>query len=353
MKKIDYSKIFLTGSTGWLGKQILQTLIFGDSDVMDDFETHKSKINCFVNKNDNSSREIKFDNHVNLFYGDIRNENDTLDFLKDSKNSLLIHTAAVIHPKDVKTFFEVNYRGTVNLIENGIKSGVKKFIVISSNSPIGCNKNNFDLFDQNSDYNPYMNYGKSKMQMEQYLNDKIHEGVDITIIRSPWFHGPFMPDRQVSFYRMIKNGLVPIIGNGDNLRSMANVKNITQGIILCSILPISKGKTYWIADRQSYKYTDIIDIIRNVLENEFNIKCKYRTIKLPFALGQFFQFADYFLQKFGIYVQSVHVLSELNKNIACSIDFSINELGYNPKVDLYNGIKDSLIGKNFKNLKLN
>lgn len=352
MKKIEYDKIFLTGSTGWLGKQILKTLIYGDSEAIDDFDTYKNKINCLVNSNDNYSIELKFKPHINLFYGDIRNDVDTLNFLKDSNNSLLIHTAGVIHPKNVESFFEINFLGTKKLVENGIKCGVKKFIIISSNSPIGCNKTNKDLFDQNSVYNPYMNYGKSKMLMEEYLNKKINEGIDITIIRSPWFHGPFMPDRQISFYRMIKNGIVPIIGNGENVRSMANVKNITQGIILCAINPISKGKTYWIADKQSHKYIDIINIIRNVLEKEYNIKCKNRAIKLPYFIGQIFQYWDFVLQKIGIYFQPIHVLSELNKNIACSIEFSIHDLGYDPKVDLYKGIKDSLLGKDLEILKL-
>ena len=100
---------------------------------------------------------------------------------------------------------------------------------MSSNSPIGCNKSKEEPFDEKSSYNPYMGYGKSKMLMEKYLNKKINQGIDITIIRSPWFYGDNMPKRQI-FLSNDKKGIVPVIGNGRNLRSKANIKNIVQGL---------------------------------------------------------------------------------------------------------------------------
>ena len=60
-------------------------------------------------------------------------------------------------------------------------------------------------------------------------------------------------------------------------------------------------------------------------------------------IGQFAQAADYMLQSIGLYQQKIHVLSELNKNIACDISKAERELGYNPKVDLYNGVKEALL----------
>ena len=44
-------------------------------------------------------------------------------------------------------------------------------MVVLSNSPCGCNPDDEHLFDENSPYNPYMNYGKSKMEMEQLANE--------------------------------------------------------------------------------------------------------------------------------------------------------------------------------------
>ena len=52
---------------------------------------------------------------------------------------------------------------------------------------------------------------------------------------------------------------------------------------------------------------------------------------------------DYLLQNIGLYNQKIHVMSELNKNIACSIDLAKQELNYKPKLDLKSGLRKLFI----------
>jgi len=44
----------------------------------------------------------------------------------------------------------------------------------------------------------------------------------------------------------------------------------------------------------------------------------------------------------GIYQQKVHVLSEMNKTIACTVAKAERELGYDPKVELEEGMRRSI-----------
>lgn len=344
---MKFKKIFLTGGSGWLGSQIIETLLNGDDDVIENFNWSGESLKVFHYGQDNLILD-KFPNEkrLSIYNGNLTLYSDCKSFLSNSNDSLLIHTAGIIHPKKIKDFYTLNLESTKSLVNNAINNGVKKIVIVSSNSPLGCNDNKNEYFDENSEYNPYMNYGKSKMLMEMFLLEKIHEGHDITIIRPPWFYGENMPDRQIQFYKMIQKGVFPIIGNGENVRSKANVKNIVQGIILASQKPISKGKIYWIADEKSYTMNEIISTIKSVLENEYNIKCSDRLIKLPFMVGQLAEYIDFFLQKIGVYNQKFHVLSEMNKNIACNIDKAKEELGYSPKLSLYEGTKLAL--KNIK-----
>ena len=240
--KFDFEDIFITGANGWLGRQLVESLINNDKDVLEIDKIKDIKINCLLNENENDNFFIKFNNKINLIKGDLRNTDTINNFIYTSKKGLLIHTAGVIHPKKVKDFYDVNLIGTSSLVEDAIKKNIHKIIVISSNSPIGCNPNNKHFFTEKSRYNPYMNYGKSKEMMEKFLLKKIRNGIDITILRPPWFYGENMPDRQNLFYKMVVSGRFPIIGNGKNLRSLANVKNICQAILLSSIMKISKGK---------------------------------------------------------------------------------------------------------------
>ena len=336
--KFDYKKVYITGSNGWLGRQLTKSFFIDDKDSII-FEKHQDlMINCFILKGEEDSFFSALSSNINTFKGDISSQLSCKDFLQDATSEdILIHTAGLIHPKSTKDFFRINVQGTLNIVHEAIEKKIKKIIVISSNSPCGNNQSNREVFDEQSPYNPYMGYGKSKMAMEIKLNEKIAEGHDITILRPPWFYGEEMPERQLTFYNMIIAGRFPFVGNGTNIRSVANVKNIVQGIILASIMPQSKGQTYWIADEKNLTMNEIVKTIQDVFVNEFNIECKDNKLRLPYFVGQIAQAIDWALQSFGLYHQKFHVLSEMNKNIACDISKAKADLGYSPKVNYYEG----------------
>tara|TARA_B100001750_G_C15074231_1_gene382712 strand:- start:27 stop:596 length:570 start_codon:yes stop_codon:yes gene_type:complete len=176
------------------------------------------------------------------------------------------------------------------------------------------------------------------MMMEKLVKNYVDEGkIEAVIIRPPWFYGPHQPERQIRFYKMIRDGTVPVIGTGNNKRSMACTINISQGIIRAALNKNANGNIYWIADNTPYTFNQIISTIRKVMENEFGIICKNRSIHLPNFISEIAYYSDKIIQGFGIYNQEVHVLSEMNKTIACSINKAKEELQYMPSIDLYKG----------------
>ena len=341
--EFNFDQVFITGSTGWLGRQLIKNIINDDNKSLDIVKNKNLEVFAMIHPLEKDNVLTDISPSINIVAADLCEESDTQKFLNPAKdNSLLVHTAGVIHPKRVKDFYRVNYEGTKKLIISAEQKRLKKIIVISSNSPTGCNKTPNDIFTEESKYAPYMNYGKSKMMMEQFINEKINDGLDITIIRPPWFYGENMPERQRTFYDMVQKGKFPFVGNGENIRSVANVNNIIQGILLASIKEISKGKTYWIADDKNLTMKDIVKTVQNVMTNEFGLNCKKNRIFLPYFFGQIAQLLDHTIQFFGRYNQKIHVLSEMNKNIACDITKAKTELGYNPKIDFYEGTADAL-----------
>jgi len=74
---------------------------------------------------------------------------------------------------------------------------------------------------------------------------------------------------------MIKKGNAPIVGPGDNRRSMAYVDNICQGLLLCERVERARGNVYWIADRRPYPMMEIVDTIERVLERDFGVPCSH------------------------------------------------------------------------------
>jgi nucleoside-diphosphate-sugar epimerase len=162
------------------------------------------------------------------------------------------------------------------------------------------------------------------------------------VIRPPWFYGPGQPPRQALFFGMIKEGKAPLVGAGDNRRSMAYVDNICQGLLLCERVEQARGQVYWIADRRPYPMTEILDTIERVLERDFQVKVAYKRLRLPGFVSDVALGLDKALQSLGLYHQKIHVLSEMNKTIACTIAKAERELGYDPKVELEEGMRRSV-----------
>lgn len=334
----------VTGAPGWLGSRLVKALLEGlPDDVLPDVEPY-GKVRVAKLPGVDASALATYGDKIQIIDCDISNQSQVEKLMDGASGANLFHCAGVIHPtKGRKQFYEVNVDGTKNLTDAAKKASVRRIIHVSSNSPIGCNPDRDKLFTENSDYNPYMHYGASKKMGEDIVNGAHKEGnIETAIIRPPWFYGPGQPPRQNLFFQMIKSGKVPIVGGGENLRSMAYVDNICQGLILCDTVEGANGKTYWIADERPYTMNEIVDTIERVLENKFDIKCAHKRMRLPGIASEVAFVVDYLIQSAGLYHQKFHVLSEMNKNIACSIELAKKELGYSPKISLEEGMTRSI-----------
>lgn len=335
----------VTGVPGWLGTRLVRVLVTGLPEVPSLWENHPSRqIRCLVLPGSDISEIRAISERIEIFEGDLRNFEAMKSFCQGAEGAILFHCAGVIHPvRRVREFFEVNVDGTRNLLRAAAEAGIRRAVVVSSNSPIGTNPHRNHFFTESSPYNPYMGYGRSKMLMEEVVREyQAQNKLETVIIRPPWFYGPDQPPRQTLFFKMIKKGTVPIIGDGENRRSMAYVDNICQGLLLSEQNPIANGQTYWIADRRPYTMNEIVATIELLLEAEFGIRVAHRRLHLPHVVGEVAQLCDGLLQRIGLYNQKIHVLSEMNKNIVCSSLKAQKELGYDPKIDLKEGMRRSI-----------
>ena len=140
-------KILITGSSGFLGKNLYQRL--------------KKKYKVFgVDIN-----ESQFSNYLL----DLTDKEKTKNLLKTIKPNIIIHTAALpnvdyceIHQEEA---YNINVKGTKNLIDS-LKDQKAKFIFISSDYVYDGLRGNFN---EESPTNPLNYYGKTKLEAEQIV----------------------------------------------------------------------------------------------------------------------------------------------------------------------------------------
>ncbi len=334
--------VLVTGAAGWLGSRLVESLIRGlpETEALRQPQLDL-RLRCLVLPGQNATALKNLSDRIEVITGDLRNPADCARFCNQATGAVLFHTAGVIHPPRVRDFFEINRDGTTHLLEAAIRSGVKRAVVVSSNSPCGCNPHPDHLFDELSPYHPYLGYGRSKMAMELAAQQRADK-IETVIIRAPWFYGPNQPPRQTLFFRMIRDGKGPVVGSGNHLRSMAYVDNLCQGLVLAATVERARGQIYWIADRRPYSMNEILDTIERLLETEFGHRCTHRRLRLPGMASTVAECVDRTLQALGVYHQKIHVLSEMNKTIACSVARAEKELGYDPTVVLEEGMRRSL-----------
>jgi nucleoside-diphosphate-sugar epimerase len=324
----------VTGAAGWLGQNLVRTLAR---------DVGRQRIRCLVRDAEEAARLEVVDPRISTVAGDVRNPAVIAEVFDGIGAATVFHTAAVIHPaKYVREMFDVNVGGTQLVLDRARRTGATRFVHVSSNSPFGANAHERDQFTEESPFNPYMGYGASKLEAEQLVR-RAHERGDLAtvIVRPPWFYGPHQPRRQDQFFAALRRGRFPMVAPGTQRRSMVYTDNLVQGMLCAEAAEGATGHAYWIADAEPYALHEIFETVRRALDAE-GLRVSGHVRSIPRVGGVVAEKVDRIVQGAGRYIQAVHVLGELKDTIACDISLARKELGYEPTVGLYDGMRASI-----------
>lgn len=322
----------VTGAAGWLGQNLVRALV-----------GTRSRVRCLVHEADDGPPLELLGTAVEVVVGDLRDPSAADRLFDGVTGATVFHAASVIHPASrVRELFDVNVGGTELVLDRARRSGAGRFLHVSSNSPFGANARPTDRFTELSPPNPYLGYGRSKLEAEGIVQ-RAHDRGDLqtVIVRPPWFYGPHQPARQSTFFAAVRKGRFPIIGDGRQQRSMVFTGNLVDALLAAEVAPAAPGQAYWISDERPYELREIIATVRDALEAE-GLPTSGRSLRLPALAGRVAAGLDAVLQDRGRYVQPLHVLGELKDTIACDIAKAKRELGWTPATALLGGMRASI-----------
>src|SRR6516165_31740 len=138
--------VLVTGANGWLGRRVVRALTQGHPE-MGELGAGGRRVRMLLQPGEAAADLL--DLGAEKVEGDIRDPTALRALCSGAEGGTLIHLAGVIHPKrGTREFTEVNVEGTKAIVSEAGRNGLRRAVVMSSNSPIGVSRNPFEVFDE-------------------------------------------------------------------------------------------------------------------------------------------------------------------------------------------------------------
>jgi len=257
--------VMLIGGAGFIGSHIIEQLEDVNRIVVYD--------NFCRGSMDNISKECEV-MHSDILHTDVLN-----DAMKDM--DVVIHLAALwlLHCHEYpESAFDVNIRGTFNVLNACVKNDVKKLIYSSSASVYGDALN--EPMNENHPYNNETFYGASKIAGEHMLKAFHYKyGLNYTGLRYFNVYGPRQDYKGAYVAVMMKvidnilKGISPVVyGDGNQAYDFIHVCDIARANI-CAI-ENDNNNFYNVCTGKKTSIKKLTEIILKIMDSDLSIEYK-------------------------------------------------------------------------------
>lgn len=227
-------KIILTGGAGFIGSWVADYYLKNNHEVL-------------IIDNLSSGKRENVPSSAELVEADIRDADAMEKIFKEFKPEIVNHHAAQtnvrVSVEDPQFDASINIVGTLNVLENSRKAGVKKFIFASTGGAIYGEPEILPA-DESMKEEPLSPYGVSKLCTEFHLAyyKQVH-GLSYTALRYANVYGqrqnPHGGAGIVSIFctNMLNGTVCNIFGNGEQTRDYIHCEDVAMANTLCLTAP--------------------------------------------------------------------------------------------------------------------
>ena len=319
-------KILITGASGFIGSFIVE-------------EALRRGWETWAAVRRSSSRQFLQDERIHFIELNLSNEQQLTEQLRGHEFDYVVHAAGVTKCIDQADFRRINTEGTQHLVRAliALAMPLRRFVFVSSLSVFGAIREQqpYEEIRETDTPQPNTAYGRSKLEAEQWL-----EGVNIpyVILRPTGVYGP----RERDYFLMaksIKQHSDFAVGYKRQDIPFVYVDDVVQAVFLAC----EKGQTgrkYFLSDGQVYQSTTFSDLIREELGHPWWIR-----ITAPIWVLRVVTFFGDLIGRMTGKISALnndkyHILRQ--RNWRCDIEPARRELGYEPRVQLAEGVRRTI-----------
>lgn len=263
-------KVLVTGSTGFLGKRLCHILA-----------EQGHTVRALTRRVEQFSEFSHPD--IVPFVGNLSRPESLLAATEGM--DVVYHLAALASDwaADKRTFYKVNFEGTLHLLEAAKKNGVRRTVVTSTMGTIGPpDPSNVVPVDEEHirwvDF--FTDYETSKSLLEERIGHLVRRGQDIVVVNPTRIFGPGVYDRKNGLIMMMDHylhrpfAIVP--GRREVVGNYVYVDDVANGHVLA--MQNGKAGEKYILGGHDLNFGQYLELLRQVSGK------KGRALRIPFAL---------------------------------------------------------------------
>ncbi len=315
-------RVFLTGAGGFIGRNLLPRLAA---------EGHEL---CALLLPEEPAQGL---GEARIVRGDITRP-ESLRGVMDGQQAVIHLAAAVGYGQPMDLCRRLNREGTAHVASEAVRAGVRRFVQLSSVSVYG-RRPGVPIPETTPLRKTGDPYGDTKIEAEEILQQHAERGeIDLTILRPTVIYGPgddkFLP----KLAENLRSGKARIIGRGDNRVDAIHVEDVAEFVVRVLAEPRSVGGIYNLNHPDNPSWREFTEAAAAVLEvDPPRGHLSYRAALvvagalelLAAATGRQPRLTRYAVRVIG---RQYHYLT----------DRARDELGFEPRIDLLEGVRRHL-----------